>query len=205
MISPLWKVPETIIPLPHINNGRDITKRLRLTNRTLHSAHAGNLCVAYGSRNKQRLCPQTAVTGWALQRRCSVFVVLFTLRVLTLGLACSMPGCWLEVSLQAEVLRLANRVKLFRAFPSFYSFLYTVCRMLFIQSQSFHISQIWSRKLLHCHAASHLRSLCREEGGIKFLRNVSNETKEYTPSDPRRLSCLEDGSIRFLVIVDSNV
>jgi hypothetical protein len=34
--------------------------------KTLHSAHTVYLCVAYGSHNKQRLFPQTALTGWAL-------------------------------------------------------------------------------------------------------------------------------------------
>jgi hypothetical protein len=33
---------------------------------TLHSAHTVYLCVPYGSHNKQRLFPQTALTGWAL-------------------------------------------------------------------------------------------------------------------------------------------
>jgi hypothetical protein len=32
----------------------------------LHSAHTVYLCVPYGSHNKQRLFPQTALTGWAL-------------------------------------------------------------------------------------------------------------------------------------------
>jgi hypothetical protein len=32
----------------------------------LHSAHRVYLCVSYGSHNKQRLFPQTALTGWAL-------------------------------------------------------------------------------------------------------------------------------------------
>jgi hypothetical protein len=34
--------------------------------RTLHSAHTVYLCVPYGSHDKQRLFPQTALTGWAL-------------------------------------------------------------------------------------------------------------------------------------------
>jgi hypothetical protein len=34
--------------------------------RTLHSAHTVYLCVPYGSHNKQRLFPQSALTGWAL-------------------------------------------------------------------------------------------------------------------------------------------
>jgi hypothetical protein len=34
--------------------------------KTLHSAHTVYLCVPYGSHNKQRLFPQTALTGWAL-------------------------------------------------------------------------------------------------------------------------------------------
>jgi hypothetical protein len=33
---------------------------------TLHSAHTVYLCVPYGSRNKQRMFPQTALTGGAL-------------------------------------------------------------------------------------------------------------------------------------------
>jgi hypothetical protein len=33
---------------------------------TLRSAHRAYLCVPYGSHNKQRLVPQTALTGWAL-------------------------------------------------------------------------------------------------------------------------------------------
>jgi hypothetical protein len=37
-----------------------------LTLKTLHSAHTVYLCVPYGSHNKQRLFPQTALTGWAL-------------------------------------------------------------------------------------------------------------------------------------------
>jgi hypothetical protein len=32
----------------------------------LHSAHTMYLYVPYGSRSKQRLFPQTALTGWAL-------------------------------------------------------------------------------------------------------------------------------------------
>jgi hypothetical protein len=34
--------------------------------KTLYSAHTVNLCVPDGSHNKQRLFPQTALTGWAL-------------------------------------------------------------------------------------------------------------------------------------------
>jgi endoribonuclease Dicer len=34
--------------------------------KTLHSTHTVYLCVLYGSHNKQRLFPQTALTGWAL-------------------------------------------------------------------------------------------------------------------------------------------
>jgi hypothetical protein len=34
--------------------------------KTLHSAHTVYLCVPYNSHNKQRLFPQTALTGWAL-------------------------------------------------------------------------------------------------------------------------------------------
>jgi hypothetical protein len=34
--------------------------------KTLHSAHTVYLCAPYGSHNKQRLVPQTALTGWAL-------------------------------------------------------------------------------------------------------------------------------------------
>jgi hypothetical protein len=34
--------------------------------KTLHSAHTVYLCVPYGSHNKQRLFPQTTLTGWAL-------------------------------------------------------------------------------------------------------------------------------------------
>jgi hypothetical protein len=34
--------------------------------KTLHYAHKVYLCVPYGSHNKQRLFPQTALTGWAL-------------------------------------------------------------------------------------------------------------------------------------------
>jgi hypothetical protein len=33
---------------------------------TLHFAHTVYLCVPYGSHNKQRLFPQTPLTGWAL-------------------------------------------------------------------------------------------------------------------------------------------
>jgi hypothetical protein len=33
---------------------------------TFNSAHTVYLCVPYGSHNKQRLFPQTALTGWAL-------------------------------------------------------------------------------------------------------------------------------------------
>jgi hypothetical protein len=32
----------------------------------LHSAHTVYLCVPYDSHNKQRLFPETALTGWAL-------------------------------------------------------------------------------------------------------------------------------------------
>jgi hypothetical protein len=47
--------------------------------RTLHSAHTMHLCVPYGSHNKQRLFPQTALTGWALLRRRNVFPVRYEL------------------------------------------------------------------------------------------------------------------------------
>jgi hypothetical protein len=33
---------------------------------TLHVAHTVYLCFPYGSHNKQRLFPQTALTGWSL-------------------------------------------------------------------------------------------------------------------------------------------
>jgi hypothetical protein len=39
------------------------------------------LCVPYGSPNKQRLFPQTALTGWALYRRHNVFPVRYGLNV----------------------------------------------------------------------------------------------------------------------------
>jgi hypothetical protein len=38
-----------------------------------------SVCVPYGSHNKQRLFPQTALTGWALQRRRNVFPVRYEL------------------------------------------------------------------------------------------------------------------------------
>jgi hypothetical protein len=34
-----------------------------------------NLCLPYGSHNKQRLFPQTALTDWALLRRNNVFLL----------------------------------------------------------------------------------------------------------------------------------
>jgi hypothetical protein len=34
--------------------------------RALHSPHTVYLCVPYGSHKKQRLFPQTALTGWAI-------------------------------------------------------------------------------------------------------------------------------------------
>jgi hypothetical protein len=34
--------------------------------KTLHSAYRVYLCALYGSHDKQRLFPQTALTGWAL-------------------------------------------------------------------------------------------------------------------------------------------
>jgi hypothetical protein len=37
------------------------------------------LCVPYGSHIKQWLFPQTALTGWALERRCNVFPVRYEL------------------------------------------------------------------------------------------------------------------------------
>jgi hypothetical protein len=37
------------------------------------------LCVPYGSHNKQRLFPQTALTGWALYRRRNMFPVRYGL------------------------------------------------------------------------------------------------------------------------------
>jgi hypothetical protein len=43
--------------------------------KTLHSAHTVYLCVPYDSHNKQRLFPQTALTGWSLLWRRSVFPV----------------------------------------------------------------------------------------------------------------------------------
>jgi hypothetical protein len=38
----------------------------------LHFTHTAYLWVPYGSRDKQRLIPYTAITGWALQRKRSV-------------------------------------------------------------------------------------------------------------------------------------
>jgi hypothetical protein len=38
-------------------------------------------CVPYGSHNKQRLFPQTALTGWALQWRRNVFSVRYELNL----------------------------------------------------------------------------------------------------------------------------
>jgi hypothetical protein len=35
------------------------------------------LCIPYDSHNKQRLSPQTALTGWALQRKRNVFPVRY--------------------------------------------------------------------------------------------------------------------------------
>jgi hypothetical protein len=49
--------------LNHIGN---YTHHLLQQQTTLHSAHTVYLCVPYGSHNKQRLFPQTALTGWAL-------------------------------------------------------------------------------------------------------------------------------------------
>jgi hypothetical protein len=43
----------------------------------MHSAHTVYLCVLYDSHNKQRLFPQTALTGWALLWRRSVLCELF--------------------------------------------------------------------------------------------------------------------------------
>jgi hypothetical protein len=48
--------------------------------KTLHSADSVYLCVPYGSHNKQRLFPQTALTGWALRRRRNVFPVRYELK-----------------------------------------------------------------------------------------------------------------------------
>jgi hypothetical protein len=39
---------------------------LLLQTKTLHSTNTVYPCVPYGSKNKQRLYPQTALTGWAL-------------------------------------------------------------------------------------------------------------------------------------------
>jgi hypothetical protein len=47
---------------------------------TNQSAHTVYLCVPYGSHNKQRLFPQTALTGWALVRRRKVFPVRYELK-----------------------------------------------------------------------------------------------------------------------------
>jgi hypothetical protein len=47
--------------------------------KTLHSAQTVYLCVPYGSHSKQRLFPQTALTGWALQWRRKVFPVRYGL------------------------------------------------------------------------------------------------------------------------------
>jgi hypothetical protein len=40
-----------------------------------------HFCVPYGSHNKQRLFPQTAVTGWALLSRRNVFPVRYELNL----------------------------------------------------------------------------------------------------------------------------
>jgi hypothetical protein len=45
----------------------------------LHSAHTACLCVQYGSRRKQYLFPQTALSGWALWWRRDVFPVKYKL------------------------------------------------------------------------------------------------------------------------------
>jgi hypothetical protein len=37
------------------------------------------MCVPHGSHNKQRLFPQTALTGWALWRRRNMFPVKYGL------------------------------------------------------------------------------------------------------------------------------
>jgi hypothetical protein len=59
---------------------------------------------------------------------------------------------------------------------------------------------------------SYLTDLIPEIAGLSYrvtsqksLRNVCNGTKEYTPSHPRSLFYLEDGSIRFLLIVCSDL
>jgi hypothetical protein len=51
----------------------------------LHSAHRVYLCVPYGYHNKQRLFPQTALTGWALYTRPNVFSVWYVLNFYILG------------------------------------------------------------------------------------------------------------------------
>ena len=40
-----------------------------------------NLCILYGSENKQRLFPYTSLTGWVLKPRCSVFTVRYGLHI----------------------------------------------------------------------------------------------------------------------------
>jgi hypothetical protein len=48
--------------------------------KSLHSAHTVHLCVPYDSHNKQRLFPQTALTGWSLLWRRDVFPVRYELK-----------------------------------------------------------------------------------------------------------------------------
>jgi hypothetical protein len=52
--------------IPEVLNSLNPSVPPASTHQTPHSAHTMYLCVPYGSHNKQRLFPQTALTGWAL-------------------------------------------------------------------------------------------------------------------------------------------
>jgi hypothetical protein len=56
--------------------------------KSLHSAHTVYLFVPYGSHNKQRLFPQTALTGSALYWRRNVFPVRYKLCILPTQCIC---------------------------------------------------------------------------------------------------------------------
>jgi len=47
----------------------------------MHLAHKMYLWVLYGSQNKQRLFPYTALTDWFLQLRRSVFTARYVLDI----------------------------------------------------------------------------------------------------------------------------
>jgi hypothetical protein len=53
--------------------------------RNLHFAHRMYLCASYGSDNKQRLFPQTALPVLSLQHRCNVFPVRYELNLCDSG------------------------------------------------------------------------------------------------------------------------